>query len=146
MVLLLSLILSSSFTNTYASVPDEWNNHYQLTFNYYNVSSCSSVPYNTTYYVEQCESNSNNLPDCCLSMLKTAGYIGNSSILMRCNTLTNESSYYAMCQQYYTDTQVEYGMMFGYIVLAIICVLVFGLFIWVLKKYCCGQGNGYDHL
>ena len=128
------------------SVPDALKNHYRLTLNYYNVNSCSSTPYNTSYYVQQCESNGTNLPNCCLTMLKGAGYIGTNTNFMLCNTLTNESSYYVSCEQYYTDTQVEYGKIFGYIVLAIICVLAFVLVVWTLRKCCCRRNNGYDHI
>tara|TARA_B100001057_G_scaffold489807_1_gene576839 strand:+ start:1054 stop:1497 length:444 start_codon:yes stop_codon:yes gene_type:complete len=134
------LVLFLSFTNVYADVPvpDEFENHYKLTVNIYNVSNCLVQPYSVYSSVSVCSPNGTSLPNCCKDMLKSYNPNALISNISMCNNY-NSSSYFASCDQYYTESQIEYGKIFGYVVLAIICLVAVVLFFYCLVKClkCC---------
>ena len=136
------LFATLGFVNAAVPVPDELKNHYRLIVNQYNTSACSVEPYNTNYVVNECQSNGTNLPNCCVTMLRSLGYVANEYSFSRCPVGENDTSHFATCEQYYTPSQIEYGTIFGYTVLAIACCLILVLLIICFRKCFC-QSNEY---
>jgi hypothetical protein len=140
------LFATLGFVNAAVPIPDELKNHYRLIVNQYNTSSCSVEPYNTKYVVNECQSNGTNIPYCCTTMLRSLGYVANEYSFSRCLEGENDTSNFATCEQYYTENQIEYGRIFGYVVLGITCFVVLGVLLWCLRKCCCKNRNEYGQI
>ena len=140
------LFATFGLVNSAVPVPDELKNHYRLILNQYNTSDCSVEPYNISYVVNECQQNGTHLPYCCVTMLRSLGYIAHENSFSRCLERENGTSNFATCEQYYTDTQVEYGKIFGYVILGISCFVVLGLIIWLIRRCCCNRNEGYGHI
>ena len=140
------LCITFGIVNGDVPVPDELKNHYRLTVNEFNVTGCSSNPYNTSFVVQQCQENGTNLPYCCVGMLKSLNYVANENSFNRCFKGVNNSSYFASCDKYYTDSQVEYGKIFGYVVLGLVCFSALMFVGCLFKKCCCSNRNEYNRV
>ena len=127
-------------------LPDELKNHYRLIVNEYNTTGCSSTPFNSPYAVQQCQANGTELPYCCVTMLRSLSFPADENSFNMCLETGNDTSYFATCEQYYTDTQVEYGKIFGYVILGISCFVVLALIMWLIRRCCCNRNEGYGHI
>ena len=50
-------------------------------------------------------------------MLRSLNFPGDENSFNICLENGNETSYFATCEQYYTPTQVQTGIIFGYVIL-----------------------------
>ena len=139
------LCLTLGVVNADVPVPDELKNHFRLVVNQYNTSGCSVHPYNTSYVVDQCQENGTYLPYCCVNMLRRLNFVGNENSFDMCLENGNDTSYFATCGQYYTDTQVETGKIFGYVVLGMGVCLALGLLVYFIRRCCC-RSDGYNQI
>ena len=127
-------------------VPDELKNHYRLVVNQYNTSDCSIEPYNTRYVVNVCQTNGTNHPYCCVTMLRSLGFVSDEHSFNRCLEGVNDTSNFASCEQYYTDSQVEYGKIVGYVILGLSCFTVFIILCLCVRKCCCSNRDEYNRV
>lgn len=141
-------VLFLSLNNVYANVPvpDEFSNHYKLVVQKYNVSNCLIKPESVLSSVSPCSPNGTMLPLCCETMLQS--YYPNSTFsnISVCNNYNN-TSYFVTCDQYYTESQIEYGKIFGYVVLALVCLICVVLFLYcTIKCLRCFKSDQYDRI
>ena len=143
MLSLFLLCFSIGLTSADVPIPDQLKNHYKLIVNTYNTSECDIQPNNVSYLVRECQSNGSNLPYCCVDMLRSLNFVGNENSFNYCLQGYNGTSYFASCEQYYTESQIEYGKVAGYVVLGLVAFLLF-LFLLYLVKRCCCRSNEYE--
>ena len=138
------LCLTFGLVNADMPLPDELKNHYRVIVNQYNTTGCTTTPFESPYAIEECHSNGTNLPYCCVTMLRGLSFPGNENTFNMCLQSANESSYFATCEQYYTPTQVQTGIIFGYVVLGMGIALALAAFIYCFKRFCCSSRNEYN--
>ena len=125
------------FVNADIPVPDELKNHFRLVVTQYNTSGCSVQPFNTSYVVQQCQENGTSLPYCCVTMLRSLSFVGDENSFEMCHEGGNDTSYFASCDNYYTESQVVLGM--G-IFLALFLIVFF------IRRCCCTNRDGYGQI
>ena len=139
------LCLTFGFVNADIPIPDELKNHYRLIVNQYNTTGCSSIPFNSPYAVQQCQANGTDLPYCCVTMLRSLSFPGNENSFNMCLEGGNDTSYFATCEQYYTPSQVQTGIIFGYVILGMGIAVALAIFTYCCRKFCC-RNNEYDQI
>ena len=142
MNILFLLFLGLGLTKADIPVPDELKNHYRVIVNQYNTTGCSLTPHESSNIISQCHSNGTDLPYCCVTMLRSLNFPGDENSFNICLENGNETSYFATCEQYYTPTQVETGIIFGYVILGMGITLALAAFIYCFRKFCC-RNNEY---
>ena len=140
------LFATLGFVNADIPVPDELKNHFRLVVTQYNTSGCSVQPYNTSYVVQQCQENGTSLPYCCVTMLRSLSFVGDENSFEMCHEGGNDTSYFASCDNYYTESQVETGKIFGYVVLGMGIFLALFLIVFFIKRCCCTNSDGYGQI
>tara|TARA_B100000123_G_C25643706_1_gene389977 strand:+ start:234 stop:674 length:441 start_codon:yes stop_codon:yes gene_type:complete len=138
------LCLTFGIVNADMPLPDELKNHYRLIVKEYNTTGCSSTPFNSPYAVQQCQANGTDLPYCCVTMLRSLKFPADENSFNMCLKTGNDTSYFATCEQYYTPSQVQTGVIFGYVVLGMAIAAVLSVFIYCCRKICCRRRNEYD--
>ena len=138
------LCLTFGFVNADIHITDDLKNHYRVIVNQYNTTGCSSTPFNSPYTVQQCQSNGTELPYCCVTMLRSLSFPGNENSFNMCLEDGNETSYFATCGQYYTPSQVQTGIIFGYVILGMGIAVALAVFTYCCRKICCRRRNEYD--
>ena len=137
------LCLTFGIVNADVPLPDELKNHYRVIVNQYNTTGCLTAPFSSPDAVEQCQENGTNLPYCCVTMLRGLSFPGDENSFNMCLENGNETSYFATCEQYYTPSQVQTGIILGYVILGMGISLALAIIIYCCRKFCC-RNNEYD--